>query len=82
VKRRAVIWERRNAVANVELPNALKTPGTAGTNGESGRPPAVEVHGLVRALRDRSGTVEAMSEQEKWLHAATADPAFWLKEIS
>ncbi len=69
-------------MANVELPNALKTPGTAGTDGGSGRPPAVEVHGLVRAPRDRIGTIEAMSEQEKWLHAATADPAFWLKEIS
>ena len=82
MKRRAIIWERRNAVDNVELPNALKTPGTAGTNGGSSRPPAGEVYGLVRASRDQIRTIEAMSEQEDWLHTATVDPAFWLKEIS
>ena len=69
-------------MADAKLPNALKTHGTARTDGRSGRPPAVEVRGLVRAPSDRISTVEAMSEQEDWLHTATADPAFWLNEIS
>ena len=69
-------------MAEAKLPNALKTHATARTDGGSGRPPAVEVHRLVRVPSDRISAVEAMSEQEDWLHTATADPAFRLSEIS
>jgi hypothetical protein len=69
-------------MVEAELPNALKTNGTARTDGRSGRPPAIEVHRLLRVPSDRISAVQAMSEQEEWLHTATADPAFWLNEIS
>ena len=69
-------------MAEVELSNAPKTPGTAGMEGGSVRPHVVDRHCGVRVPRDRIGTVEAMNKQEDWLHTATADPAFWLKEIS
>lgn len=64
------------------LRDASKAHGTALTDGKSGRPQGVEGHGGARSQSDRISTVEAMSKQEDWLHTATADPAFWIKEIS
>ena len=64
------------------LLGAPKAHGTAVTDGKSGRPQAVEVHRVVRAPSDLTRTVEAMSGKEDLLDIATADPAFWLKEIN
>jgi hypothetical protein len=69
-------------VAENGLLNALETHSTASTDGGSGRPREVKVHYVDRTPSNRISTVETMSKQEDWLHIATADPAFWLNDIS
>ena len=69
-------------MAEVGLSDAPKAHDTAGTDSKSGQPQAVEVRSVVRAPSDGISSVKAIGPQEDWLHAATADPAFWLKEVS
>jgi hypothetical protein len=76
------LGKEENIVTEAGLRDASKAHGTAATDGKSALSQGVEVHGHARTQSDRISTVEMMSKQEDWLHTATADPAFWIKEIS
>ena len=69
-------------MAEARRPAAQKANGTVGTNGGSARTPVSEVSFAVQSPTTRIGAIVAMSTQENWLHTVTAEPAFWLKEVS
>lgn len=62
-------------------PAALKTRGSVGKDGASGRTSVSKVAPVVRSPSTQIGAVAAVSTKEDWLYMATADPAFWLKEV-
>jgi hypothetical protein len=69
-------------VADARRPAAQKAHGTVETEGGSARTPVSEVSSAVLSPTTRIGAIVAISTQEDWLHTVTADPAFWLKEVS
>jgi hypothetical protein len=60
----------------------LKASGNVGRDGASGRTSVGKAYSVVRSPNTHIRAVAAMSVQEDCLYTATADPAFWLKEVS